>query len=45
MTEKKKDEKEKKTGKLVTMYHGKHTIEIDESLVKCHKDCGWTLKK
>ncbi len=45
MSEKKKDVKEKKTERMITMYHGRHVIEIKESLVQCHKDCGWTLKK
>lgn len=36
----------KKTGKLVTMYHGKkNTVQVDEALVECHKKCGWRLKK
>lgn len=48
MSELKKSEREKyvKTGKLVTMYHGKkHIVNVDEALVECHKKCGWRLKK
>jgi hypothetical protein len=47
MPEKKNGKKVKrtKTGKFVTMYQGKHVIDIDETLVKCHKECGWKLEK
>lgn len=48
MTDQKKVERQKymKTGKLVTMYHGKkHIVHVDEALVDCHKKCGWRLKK
>ncbi len=45
MADKKKNVKVNKAVKLVTMYHGKHVIEIKQDLVQCHKDCGWTLKK